>query len=181
MTPVRDDQQLLAALQRGDETAFDQLFRDYFIPLSYFAQELTGDTLAAEDIVQDCFVSLWNRRNKLPNIESFKSYLYTSVRYQCMKSIKKRKREEAVTLETAPAPAADASLVVAETARAILSLLATLTPRLQQVIRLYYLEGKSYREIAQLLKIDPESVRKQKFRALGQLRKLTGKGGGECK
>lgn len=179
MTPVRDDQQLLAALHRGDDTAFDQLFRDFFIPLSYFAQELTGDTLVAEDIVQDCFVSLWNRRNKLPDIVSFKSYLYTSVRYQCMKYVNKRKRQEAVALETAPAPAADASLVVAETARTILALLGTLTPRLQQVIRLYYLEGKSYREIAQLLKIDPESVRKQKFRALGQLRKLMGRGGGD--
>ena len=179
MTPVRDDQQLLAALQRGDDTAFDQLFREYFIPLSAWAPERTGDSLAAEDIVQDCFVSLWNRRYKLPDIISFKSYLYTSVRYQCMKYVKKRKREEAVTLETAPAPAADASLVLAETARTILALLGTLTPSLQQVIRLYYIEGKSYREIAQLLQIDPESVRKQKFRALGQLRKLMGRGGGD--
>ncbi|MBL7709147.1 MAG: sigma-70 family RNA polymerase sigma factor [Chitinophagaceae bacterium] len=175
MHAVLDDQQLLAALQRGDDTAFDQLFRDYFIPLSYFAQELTGDTLAAEDIVQDCFVSLWNRRNTLPGIVSFKSYLYTSVRYQCMKYVKKRKREEAITLETAPAASADASLVLAETARTILALLGSLTPTLQQVIRLYYIEGKSYREIAQLLQIDPESVRKQKFRALGQLRKVLGR------
>jgi len=176
VTPVRDDLQLLAALQRGDDTAFDQLFREYFIPLSYFAQELTGDTLAAEDIVQDCFVSLWNRRSKLPDIVSFKSYLYTSVRYQCMKYLKKRKLERVIFMLTAPEPSEEPVQVLAETSRTILSRLGTLTPTLQQVIRLYYLEGKSYREIAQLLQIDPESVRKQKFRALGQLRKVMGKG-----
>jgi len=68
--------------------------------------------------------------------------------------------------------AADASLVLAETAHTILALLGTLTTRLQQVIRLYYLEEKSYRGIARLLQIDPVSVRKQKFRALGQLKKV---------
>ncbi len=62
-------------------------------------------------------------------------------------------------------------IITAETAQELYQLIETLAPRMQEVIKLYYLEGKSYTEIAQLIGIDAESVRKQRYRALVTLRK----------
>ena len=74
---------------RGEEKAFDQLFRNYYPSLTLFAFKLIDNLREAEDIVQDCFVSLWELRHELDHINSIKSYLYTSIRYRCSNYLKK--------------------------------------------------------------------------------------------
>ncbi len=171
-----DNIELIKSFQRGEEEAFDKLFRDYFPVLSLFAFRLTGDEQEAEDIVQDCFVSLWSRRHALDHIDSIRSYLYTAVRYQCIRYRKKIRSTNMQDAASAPEIAdenlnIEALVVMAETVREIYSLIDLLPPRMQQVFRLYYLEGKSYQEIGKLLKTDPETVRNQRFKALQLIRK----------
>lgn len=63
------------------------------------------------------------------------------------------------------------TVIAAETARELYQFIETLSPALQQIIRLYYLEGKSNREIAQQLQIEPDTVIRQRLRAIMALRK----------
>jgi RNA polymerase sigma-70 factor (ECF subfamily) len=161
----------LQSFKKGEEQAFDQLYREYFISLSYFANQLIHNAAGAEDIVQDCFVSLWKRRHKLGHIEDIKNYLYTSIRYQCMRVLSKREKQLPVDQTITDDATIENLIITAETAKEIYRLIETLAPGMQQVIKLYYLEGKSYTEIAQILGIDAESVRKAKYRALLTLRK----------
>lgn len=166
-----NEKEIVLAFQKGEEHAFDMVFREYFAALTYFANHLIHNSSEAEDIVQDCFVSLWKRRKKLSHIESIKSYLYTSIRYQCLKYLRNKKKQLPDELSPADQPNVEKLIIVAETAKELYQLIETLAPGMQEVIKLYYLEGKSYNEIAKLLGIDSESVRKQKYRGLLALRK----------
>jgi RNA polymerase sigma-70 factor (ECF subfamily) len=62
-----------------NDIEFDNLFRDYYKSLRAYAFRYVGDLFAAEDIVQDVFFQLWEKRNQLHKINSIRSYLFTSV------------------------------------------------------------------------------------------------------
>lgn len=166
---------MLHAFKRGEEIAFDYFFRLYFSPLCLFAFKLLHDEQECEDVVQDCFVNLWKKRKSLQHVDALRSYLYTAVRNRCLDCIKHRKNlhennfaGELVADET---PNIESLVVMAETIKEILLLIEQLPPRMQQVFKLYYLEGKSYQEIGQLMETDPETVRNQRFKALQLIRK----------
>lgn len=159
------------SFQRGEEEAFDCLFREYFSALSYFANRIISNPASAEDLVQDCFVQLWQRREKLSHIKAIKSYLYTAVRNQCLKYLEQQKRQAALKVSDKAEPSIEEEVIASETARELYQFIAALSPALQQIIRLYYLEGKSNREIAQQLHIEPDTVTRQRLRAIMALRK----------
>ena len=160
---------LLTAFRSGEEHAFDQVFRAYFGPLSFYALRYVKDEKVAEDIVQDCFAELWNRRKKLTHIESINSYLYRCVYNHCASYLKKNIRS--FDIENIAAEPEEVAVMEAEILAQILRAIDTLPPRMQQVMRLYYLEEKSYLEIGHEIGIDPETVRSHRYRAIQLVRK----------
>ncbi len=58
---------------------FDNLFREYYKSLRAYAYRFVNDKFTAEDIVQDVFFQVWEKRHQLHNIGSIRSYLFTSV------------------------------------------------------------------------------------------------------
>ncbi len=159
------------SFRQGEEAAFDCLFQEYFPALSYFANRILSDPDTAEDVVQDCFVLLWQRRDRLSHIKAIKSYLYTSVRNQCLKHLEKQKRQAEFNEPDKAEPSMEEAVIAAETARELYQFIETLSPALRQIIRLYYIEGKTNREIAQQLQIEPDTVIRQRLRAIMALRK----------
>lgn len=159
------------SFQRGEEAAFDCLFREYFSALSYFANRIISNPDTAEDLVQDCFVQLWQRRDRLSHIKAIKSYLYSSVRNQCLKYLEQQKRQAALKVQDKAEPSMEEAVIAAETARELYQFIDSLSPSLRQIIRLYYLEGKSNKEIAAQLNIEPDTVTRQRLRAIMALRK----------
>ncbi len=159
------------SFRRGEEAAFDCLFREFFPSLTYFANRILSNLTTAEDIVQDCFVQLWQRRGRLSHIKAIKSYLYGSVRNQCLKYLERQKRQVEFNEPELAEPSIEQAVITDETARELYQFIETLSPALQQIIRLYYLEGKSNREIAQQLQIEPDTVIRQRLRAIMALRK----------
>ena len=158
------------ALRRGDPTAFDQVFRQYFGPLTFFAQHYLHDLPLSEDIVQDCFVTLWNRRKRIGEIQSLKPYLYQCVYHAVLAHLKKAGRSLPSVADNTTN--LDIPLIGAEILQALQAAIATLPTRMQQVIRLYYFEEKSYQEIGRLLQIDPETVRSHRFRGIRLLQQM---------
>lgn len=78
------DQELLSQLKEGSDPAFKMLYQRYWGKLLHFAAQKTGDVMEAENMVQDIFVSLWNRRETLQVTSDFSSYLMVSVKYRVM-------------------------------------------------------------------------------------------------
>ncbi len=164
----------LKAFLRGQEKGFDYFFREYFRSLTLFAFQLIHDEREAEDIVQNCFEKLWKRRKSLPDIQSIKSYLYTSVRYSCVNFLKAKKiTGKALALPEIKDFDSDVEslVVLAETIKELYSIIEMLPPRMRQVFKLYYLEGMSYKQIGELLHTAPGTVRNQRITALELIRK----------
>ncbi len=76
------DQEMLDALKNGEERAFAWLYDRFSEPLIRYAAKLVPDPLDVQDVVQDIFVSLWQRRETLAIETSLSAYLFRSVRYR---------------------------------------------------------------------------------------------------
>ena len=76
----------------GKEKTFDYFFRQYFAALCFFAQSIIHNEEDAKDIVQDCFIKLWDDDSALEEkADTVKSFLYTMVRNRCIDYVRKKK------------------------------------------------------------------------------------------
>jgi RNA polymerase sigma-70 factor (family 1) len=158
------------------ELEFKEFYLTYHATLTLFAYRITDNQGAAEDITEEAFICLWNKRDSLSEIQSLKAYLYTSVRNKCLTWLRKTKREsernkiigsteektEEIILE---------SMIYSETMSRIYTAMDKLPGQCKKVFILYYIEGKKVSEIAQELKISISSVRTHKGRSIELLRK----------
>jgi RNA polymerase sigma-70 factor, ECF subfamily len=89
-----EEKVLIDRMIRGDQTAFELLFRFYYPGLVVFASQITMDREEAEEIVQDFFVRLWTKRKSIHESGSVKSYLFTSIRNSSLNFLKRKKVKE---------------------------------------------------------------------------------------
>jgi RNA polymerase sigma factor (sigma-70 family) len=75
-----NDDELTSLLQNGNEDAFTEIYNRYWDKLYYIAHKLLKDTNAAEEIVQEVFLTLWKKKNTLV-IQSLPNYLAAMARY----------------------------------------------------------------------------------------------------
>src|ERR1700693_5998031 len=81
---------LVEAARKGREAAFLQLFDEHHLPLFRFAYRLTGSVADAEDIVQECFLSLLRPECTYdPKRTRVRTYLFGIVRNQSLKRMRK--------------------------------------------------------------------------------------------
>jgi RNA polymerase sigma-70 factor, ECF subfamily len=88
------DEQLLQLLANSDELAFKEIYYRHSDRLSANAIKLTGSYDDANDIVQELFINLWNKRNEL-RISSLSAYLDTSIRYASFRILKNTSHKNA--------------------------------------------------------------------------------------
>jgi len=158
----------------GEQNAFDFLFRQYYTSLCYFANNILHNEEEAKDIVQDCFIKLWNNQTFNERSETVKSFLYTAVRNKCLDLLRKRKVIKKAELQIIKGNDVDFEyfdeVAFAGLVRQVIEHIEELPANTQQVFKLYYIDGKKCREIASEIKSTPQAVRKQKERALKIIR-----------
>lgn len=71
------DDQLILKLRTGNILVFNQLFEDYSSKLFYFAKGYLKSEEDAEELVQEVFTTIWEKRDQLKSGFSFKSYIFT--------------------------------------------------------------------------------------------------------
>ena len=87
------DKSLLSSLKQGDMAAFDELYFRYAKKLMAFSLTFFADQQLAEEAVQVIFVRVWERRKKLDETKSFKSYLFQAVKFYMYNYIRDRKKD----------------------------------------------------------------------------------------
>lgn len=87
--PSESEADWLAGTARGDERAFAALFRWYSRPLGAFVLKLTQSQELTEEIVQDTFITIWQRRETILQIENFSGYVYILCRNRTFAVLKK--------------------------------------------------------------------------------------------
>lgn len=86
------DMDLVVRLQNNEEQALTIIYKQYWETMYLAAYNLVKDKSVCEDIVQEVFISLWQRRSKLQIKVSLKSYLYTSTVYKVYDHFNKNKK-----------------------------------------------------------------------------------------
>ena len=170
------DQDLLNRIKQHDTTAFTLLYQRYWENLFVTAVKVTRSKEDARDIVQEIFLSFWNRRNDLDIMGSLDGYLQTCVHYKAIRYIEKnitRRRYLEVLLETAEinqVPDAETMLKLKDLQQAVSSAVSQMPSRMRQVYQLSRQEQLSHKEIAVMLGISDETVKKHIHHALQYIR-----------
>ena len=79
------------SFQRGEESGFTYFFKALYKPVLQYAQSLIDNEPAAEDIVEEGFIKLWEKRTSVQSAASVKPYLYAIVRNACIDFLEKSK------------------------------------------------------------------------------------------
>ncbi|HKL32234.1 MAG TPA: sigma-70 family RNA polymerase sigma factor, partial [Tangfeifania sp.] len=85
------NQHIFKRLQNGDEKALNELFDLYYSALYLFANKYLQDMDLARSLVQQVFIDLWTKRERITVSTSVKSYLYTTVKNRCIDVLRKTK------------------------------------------------------------------------------------------
>ena len=133
-----------------------------------------GDRDAAQEIVQDVFINLWQKKDVIDPAKSVKAYLYTSVKNRCLNHIRDNKKFRSYYLDVElelEIPHEDTdNISESETRDKISAALDKLPERCRQVFELSRFDEMKYKEIAEKLGISVKTVEVQVSKALKILR-----------
>jgi RNA polymerase sigma-70 factor (ECF subfamily) len=171
------ENQLLALLKDGDHDAFTQLYNRYWKRLFAVAAAQLDHPAEAEELVQDLFLDLWNRRQDLAITSTLSAYLSVSVNYKVINRMARRYREH-THLNSLAADTIDHSmeewLSFEELKERLERVLSELPEKCKLVFTLSRTKGLSRREISRELGIAEKTVESHLTRALRQLRSALG-------
>jgi len=169
-----EEKELFEKIKKGDEKAFESLFHQYYAYLCLYATKILQDDVSAEEIVQNFFVKLWEKREELFIETSIKSYLFRSVKNLCLNSIEhnkiKQKHARITIAEGKATENLDDNYFEVDLARKIGESIDSLPEKRKEIFRLSREEGLKYREIAQKLNISIKTVETQMGLAIKTLR-----------
>lgn len=171
------DEQLMQQLVCDDRNAFTLIYQRYWEDLFITAARALRGKEEAADVVQEVFLSLWNRRDDLKLQGSLAAYLHTSVRYKCIHHIEKNitRRDYLVQLVevaiSASSPNAEINLQLKEMQQTINKTVAKMPPKMQEVYKLSRQQRLCYKEISENMGISVETVKKHIHHALQLIRK----------
>ncbi|MFW6107665.1 MAG: RNA polymerase sigma factor [bacterium] len=176
---AESDEELVRRCQR-DRAAFEELLRRYRRAIFAYAVAATGSRQDAEEVTQDTFVKVFRAAHRFNPKYRFTTWLYTIAGNTCKnKYRRRRKRKGNVSLDNEDIPVAPVShqptppevyrrnVEIEEVRDAI----DELPPRYREVLYLRYVEGLSYKEIANALGLSLGNVEARIFRGKDKVRR----------
>jgi len=169
-----DERELLDRLRRGDNAAYEAIFRQWYAPLVATTAALLRDRGPAEEIIQDVMLELWRRRESLVLEQSLRAYLFQAARNRALNHLRRLRvetRGEGTIAAGMPTPEqADSEARENELSVAIQAAVAGLPDRCREVFELSRVHGLKYSEIATSLGISVKTVESQMGKALRVMR-----------
>lgn len=158
---------------------FEELFRNEFKQLCIFSIKYVKDMETARGIVQDCFIYIWEKREKMDENKNLKSYLTTMIYNRSLNYLRDNKKFDKnilgfEALLDEKSEAADTSILTKELTTQIHSSIAELPEKCKEVFLLSREENLKYKEIAEHLNISVKTVENQMSKALKHLRERLG-------
>ncbi len=177
--PPERDEDVMAALARGQKSALEALVRRHGGPLLAFLQRLLGDRHRGEELFQEVFLAVWAKRHRYEYPRPFRPWLYAIALNKCRAHFRSRPFAGPADVAAGGEPAdpggssADGA-IAAETESLVGHALATLTPRQRAVVTLRIWQGLSYADIAGVVGGTEATVRSHMHHGLAALRKRLG-------
>lgn len=175
LSPSITDLELVSRIRENDDAAFDELFRRHYADLCRTAIRFVRDEAQSEDLIQELFFSLWQRRAKLPeDLTAVGGYLHRSARNRCLNFLRDQNRipvDDGELPLNAPAvglPSDD--LEQDDLKNRLHRAIDRLPERCRLVFTMSKVDEMSRKEVADALGISPKTVENQMTRAYRFLR-----------
>lgn len=169
-----DDIALVNKLANDDEVAFEVLFHKYKDKLYSFLIHLGNSASAAEDVLQDVFMKIWDRRTQLGDIDNFNAYLFRMAANQAINLMRRQSREikilDELKLYTIDENGTAQAMSEKEVQETLAKALATLPQQQYKVFMLSREHGLKYDDIAAEMGISAATVRNHMVQALKKIR-----------
>jgi len=165
----------IALLQNGDEYTFEQVFKTHYKNLHAYAFTIVKSQTAAEEIVQNVFYKLWEKRAQLPPDVQLKAYLYRAVHNESLNQlkhdkVKSRYQLHAVSREQEHAQPASKKVMFTELEKHLRDAMNELPEQCRTIFQMSRFQELKYREIADELGLSVKTVENQMGKALKILR-----------
>ncbi len=178
------DEELMAALARGDGQALAGLVERYQNDIFRFCLHYLKNVESAKEMAQETYLRIYSARARFEVSRKFKPWMLCIARNLCLNEIKRRKMVHMETLEEyassargesgevmqAPADSPYEQLLTKERHRVLLEMLDTLADEAREIVVLRYFQKLSAREIAETVGSTEGAVRTRLHRVLKQLR-----------
>jgi RNA polymerase sigma-70 factor (ECF subfamily) len=183
MNPI--EKEIFGKIREGDIKAFDFLFISYYPSLCAYAKDLVKMSEIAEEVVQDVFLKLWNKRSALSVQTSLKAYMYRMVHNHCLNYIRDHSTQKAIKTLYFEDLQTRIALIDLESPGSIFDDLLSeqiendlnkaidgLPEHCKKIFQLCRFQGLSYPEIAEQLDISLSTVKTQMLRAIEKLKEV---------
>ncbi|MDT3367867.1 ECF RNA polymerase sigma-E factor [bioreactor metagenome] len=170
---------LLKQIAAGDNDAFRLFYDRYYLQVYRFASYFVESSLLIEEIVSDVFCIIWQRREKLSQIEYFERYLYTITKNKAFYYLRNEQKISFTELDPLAGIITDDLdpeylMVDKEFADSLKQAVDELPDRCRIIFMMAREEGLKYKEIADILSISEKTVNAQMVLAIKKLTKRLG-------
>jgi RNA polymerase sigma-70 factor (ECF subfamily) len=164
--------QWIQRIRQGDQAAFESLFRAFAPGLCAFLGRYVESRSVAEDLVQDLFLTLWQKRGEMEITGTVDSYLFGAARNRALNYLRHQRvadRFRTTVLERAEPVGFSEEGEILEMLE-VQEAVETLPPRCRLIFTLHHHQGLTYADIATSLGLSVKTVDTQMGRALRALR-----------
>ncbi|MEL6192464.1 MAG: sigma-70 family RNA polymerase sigma factor [Bacteroidota bacterium] len=174
------DKELFSLIQKGDSLAFRYLFDTYADVLFNYGLKITPDREAIKDSIQDVFSIIWEKRNQINIQHSLKYYLFSMFRRELIRKLKQKRNTSLKEQEMGFDVSIESKIILDESRQAtreeLQYAIKQLTPRQKEIVFLRYYENLQYKEIEEIMSLNPNSLYKLLSAAIKRLRNQFGSG-----
>ena len=158
-----EEKDLLLRLQNGDHVAFELLYTRHSAKLLVKLERKLTSSAEADDLLQELFIKIWERRNQIDPLQDFAGYLYRIGQRMVTDHYRKLARTNVMQsdvkmISSEYSDNLEQHLAEKEANHLVEQAIATLTAQQQRVFSLCKIQGKSYKEAAEIMHISPETV-----------------------
>lgn len=160
-----DDTYIWSKIVNGDVEAFRILHEKYYPPMWLWATKYSRNELLAQEVVSDCFIKLWEKRQNVIIEKSLKSYLYLMLRNQIVSHARKARHKLSVGFENLHDIPDEVSIDKMEYYAELYRIIEKIPEQRRKILELAAFDSLTYKEIAIQLRISVNTVKTQMGRA----------------
>ncbi len=172
-----NENELLSLLKKGDQEAFAQLYHLYSERLFLNLLKLVKSEQVAEELLQDIFILIWEKRQIIEIQQSFRSYIFRIGENKVSDFFRKAKRDKNLYAQIKAGTSEqythiEEALLSRENSELLRKAIEILPPQRKQIFELCKLQGRSYNEVSQQLGISTSTINDHIVKATKAIREF---------
>lgn len=174
-TACHTEYELARRLTEGDIEAFNEIYQKYFHPVYCNALKITREIPVAEDVLQEVFITLWEKRQTIDPEKSLAGWLFILCYHKSVNILRKKLRESLLykQLQEPEENTLEEELRYSTQWNVLESALSDLSPQRRRVFELCKLQGKTYEEAATELRISKYTVKEYLSAAITSIKEYS--------